>query len=103
PASAILPALSSFPTRRSSDLEIVCNRRGNADAHIREARERSKQEIAAPGSYAGIPGLFENYLGYTGDRSRERRQRHSFVDRAVRSEEHTSELQSRENLVCRLL
>src|SRR5690606_42097733 len=31
------------------------------------------------------------------------RERHRFVSRPSRSEEHTSELQSRENLVCRLL
>src|SRR5690606_41424256 len=36
------------------------------------------------------------------DGSRERRGLEG-VDRPVRSEEHTSELQSRENLVCRLL
>src|SRR5690606_41883921 len=32
-----------------------------------------------------------------------RRGRQAFPDRGARSEEHTSELQSRENLVCRLL
>src|SRR2546430_13235066 len=34
-------------------------------------------------------------------RHRTKRERHSFAD--VRSEEHTSELQSQSNLVCRLL
>src|SRR5207302_6914435 len=34
---------------------------------------------------------------------RSRRLGHPRVERVIRSEEHTSELQSRENLVCRLL
>src|SRR5439155_22465681 len=79
--------LHSFPTRRSSDLQV------DGDA----ARERGR-EVG----------------GGTGDRWRQqdaepllagpwRAQRVRQRQRAMRSEEHTSELQSRGHLVCRLL
>src|SRR5690606_41786114 len=60
------PALPSFPTRRSSDLERILD----LLVHSHEGRRIFLL-------------LFDR--------------------RTVRSEEHTSELQSRENLVCRLL
>src|SRR5690606_40004854 len=81
--------LHSFPTRRSSDLAAhpdrrLCRQRnrsgGEAYVSPLEAREAGAGEH---GKAAGRPKLFNH-----GDR---------------RSEEHTSELQSRENLVCRLL
>src|SRR5690606_39644543 len=65
----------SFPTRRSSDL---------IDLETLLATERSRAQGVEPAVIA----------------------RSNFKDAAfwnVRSEEHTSELQSRENLVCRLL
>src|SRR5690606_27001552 len=74
-------------------------------ARIREnAVERIRQGRSDPGADDGERG----------SRGRTHRDRHpvehgtqaAFVQglrRAVRSEEHTSELQSRENLVCRLL
>src|SRR5690606_41551918 len=74
--------LHSFPTRRSSDLEPV------------------GVELALDGDGGELTFLA---LG------QRRVERESRVDRLpggeldVRSEEHTSELQSRENLVCRLL
>src|SRR5690606_39886490 len=89
-------ASHSFPTRRSSDLGVspfrggrACARAGGtlrsgrrqapalplADAHIHDF---GRVEFVMPGEGRG-PELFS------------------------RSEEHTSELQSRENLVCRLL
>src|SRR5690606_40290298 len=71
--------LISFPTRRSSDLEPCGNCRS-----FRPLRSGPRR-----GTPAGA---------LSGDSGRKAR-------RAVapRSEEHTSELQSRENLVCRLL
>src|SRR5690606_41515671 len=72
--------LHSFPTRRSSDL---------------------RGAVAAP------QPLRHLHLGprRRDDRDRVRRGRaaRAAVTRDLRSEEHTSELQSRENLVCRLL
>src|SRR5438874_4862147 len=67
--------LHSFPTRRSSDLLVE------------EALER---RIEQRRSIAG------------GQHNANSRRRFRF-DRTVRSEEHTSELQSRRDLVCRLL
>src|SRR5690606_41566583 len=87
-------ALHSFPTRRSSDLGRV---RSGTHARLRGARRRLHDRIAAATSrssgrpVAASPHLQE--LRYPG--------RAAHV--GVRSEEHTSELQSRENLVCRLL
>src|SRR5688572_24177952 len=69
--------LHSFPTRRSSDL---CPRR---------ARRRRRERLVLPGSRA--------------DRLRGRGRDGAAVGHRERSEEHTSELQSQSNLVCRLL
>src|SRR5207302_8420896 len=58
----------------------------------------------------GLPGLFFHVFADQAHRDvsrAARRERHHDMDRQIhgrkRSEEHTSELQSRENLVCRLL
>src|SRR5699024_12290492 len=72
--------LRSFPTRRSSDL---CS-------PMRWARLRS---WSSPSSPAGAPG------SWTADPDVTERHPRSIC----RSEEHTSELQSRFDLVCRLL
>src|SRR5690606_40921596 len=93
-------SLPSFPTRRSSDLAAS---RPEAGQVQRERDRRSPcpscnprldglQGAGAAGAYAVAD---DDDLG-------------EFVDQddrgeAERSEEHTSELQSRENLVCRLL
>src|SRR5215203_6939026 len=65
--------LHSFPTRRSSDLGRARHGGGGEDGRHRAQR-------------------------YRGDRRRCHERRHG-----LRSEEHTSELQSRQYLVCRLL
>src|SRR5690606_41435320 len=77
------PRSTLFPTRRSSDLgrgvylsQPVCLRHGVDRRTVRFA-SRSGHRPGAPGGLAA---------GWR-----------------LRSEEHTSELQSRENLVCRLL
>src|SRR5690606_39465187 len=67
--------LHSFPTRRSSDLQL-----GRTE----------------PPHRLGLDGIL-SYKGVRFATTWEYRSGHS------RSEEHTSELQSRENLVCRLL
>src|SRR3990172_7422779 len=54
--------------------------------------------LAAPVAVLGIPGTFGRYLEYY----RQRGQLRMLFGR-TRSEEHTSELQSRLHLVCRLL
>src|SRR5690606_39902338 len=93
----------SFPTRRSSDLERVaqglrCTGVPTSQASADLARElgipigpmSGPLDLAFDGADAVDPrGLVEKGAG--GAHVRER---------VVRSEEHTSELQSRENLVC---
>src|SRR5690349_23058480 len=67
------PALHSFPTRRSSDLPQSAN-------HVRSL-------MIGPAAASGGQAPLELVLD----------------DVRLRSEEHTSELQSRRDLVCRLL
>src|SRR5690606_39863817 len=87
--------LHCFPTRRSSDLSILRGkdleteqfseeRRVAQFARLREAQDRTLNLTNWHD--------FLNVLNQAGFRSGK-----------MRSEEHTSELQSRENLVCRLL
>src|SRR5690606_39907268 len=87
------PAPLSFPTRRSSDLRLFTALRPARAAPVARAGWRAMKA----GRRVKVTGL-HNWLFSIGPR---------FVPRAVvpriRSEEHTSELQSRENLVCRLL
>src|SRR5690606_42075362 len=75
------PALHSFPTRRSSDLYG-----------------------SEPISSVSL-GTFPDWLSVTEDFSQLPYSLEEIFGDAqpIRSEEHTSELQSRENLVCRLL
>src|SRR5690606_41975622 len=81
-------AVRSFPTRRSSDLGLV--------GHLVQTRIRRQVQpvpAAEPKHPAAGPGDLRQAA------------RHADLGVPVRSrsEEHTSELQSRENLVCRLL
>src|SRR5439155_24312478 len=75
--------LHSFPTRRSSDLGPRRLHRAPADG-----REHQRSDLSAEGALVGGPG----------EAARDRA-----VPALLRSEEHTSELQSRGHLVCRLL
>src|SRR5690606_40041860 len=89
--------LHSFPTRRSSDLLralINCSEPVRHESHVaflERYRPYGLDERALHTCYA----MAENTFAVT----------QSDLDRppTLRSEEHTSELQSRENLVCRLL
>src|SRR5690606_41401731 len=78
--------LHSFPTRRSSDLTLTWKFRWNPWAGSRRHRPASVPRAGScrtmrPAGRSPAPALAKQ----------------------ARSEEHTSELQSRENLVCRLL
>src|SRR5690606_41900632 len=89
----------SFPTRRSSDLGcmIAPSAAPMAD-HIGKALiaigEMNVAAATQPSAPAAAPAA--SHFGL-------RRRRSGKSDTMRRSEEHTSELQSRENLVCRLL
>src|SRR5690606_41686293 len=85
-------ALHSFPTRRSSDLAAVERLRGLVAGDRVQgvvAQVPAQARAAAPGLQVGEVDPVVGRLVP--------------VEAAGRSEEHTSELQSRENLVCRLL
>src|SRR5690606_41636319 len=93
------PALHFFPTRRSSDLQHVLIEALTRTAGVQALivgdalfgedayRDRLRQQVAR----AGL-GDRVRFTGFRRD-----------IPALMRSEEHTSELQSRENLVCRLL
>src|SRR5690606_40347004 len=95
------PDLLSSPTRRSSDLLALADHdklelqhlphqvQIVLDAHGREADDGSGTHVAVPKIVAPS--------------RREAPDRATLEHLLRRSEEHTSELQSRENLVCRLL
>src|SRR5690606_41517251 len=72
------PGLLSFPTRRSSDLRPTC---GISPSRPCAARSAAASSRVSPSSFFSVGAAAW----------------------PPRSEEHTSELQSRENLVCRLL
>src|SRR5690606_39511131 len=80
--------LRSFPTRRSSDLALGAVAPGAA--HDRSLADQARGlHAVGRGPGGGADDLDGAASGASGSRER--------------SEEHTSELQSRENLVCRLL
>src|SRR5438093_6445744 len=82
--------LHSFPTRRSSDLYLQ-QKLGNyepAEAYYKKALELDPDQSYLQYRY----GSMLNQLG-----------RFSEAEKYLRSEEHTSELQSLTKLVCRLL
>src|SRR5207237_8206066 len=83
--SAAHPSLPSFPTRRSSDLEPAGRRRRAGEDEGRSGRRRWGAGRRAAAGAERRPGAGARAL------------------RGGRSEEHTSELQSHLNLVCRLL
>src|SRR5690606_40368674 len=91
--------LHSFPTRRSSDLGpldgVLQRHHGGVDLSAAERVQDGRD--GRVGDVLGLGGLGEGQqrgLGEGAPRTQVG---------VARSEEHTSELQSRENLVCRLL
>src|SRR5690606_41688372 len=85
--------LHSFPTRRSSDLAVLD--RGEVVEILLDRVVENLPLAAIVGEADGLDVL----LGRMGDDLADV----GLVVLGQRSEEHTSELQSRENLVCRLL
>src|SRR5690606_41836037 len=89
--------LHSFPTRRSSDLFDVLPAGDMAAVEAAIGPETAAIMIEPVQGEGGIRVIPADDLR----RLRELCDAHGLL--LVRSEEHTSELQSRENLVCRLL
>src|SRR5690606_41269466 len=97
------PCSTRFPTRRSSDLDLEVEM-------VRRARERDMltcpyvfDEDSARAMTAAGADVIVPHVGLTTKGSIGAETALTLEEAARRSEEHTSELQSRENLVCRLL
>src|SRR5690606_40175287 len=93
--------LRSFPTRRSSDLEPAAP--GEPVTPFSEILRRAVEATpnAIGGAFADADG--EMVDSYSTIDAHEWAVLTAHYGVVMRSEEHTSELQSRENLVCRLL
>src|SRR5690606_40877943 len=81
-----LPDLHSFPTRRSSDLDL----RRMVHRTVQRVTQDIEERFHFNTAISAIMELVNAFYLYK-------------ESGGPRSEEHTSELQSRENLVCRLL
>src|SRR5690606_41409471 len=94
--------LHSFPTRRSSDLERV-----PADIRAQGGVSRMSDPDMIDGIVraVSIPVMAKARIGHFMEARVLQALGVDYIDESevLRSEEHTSELQSRENLVCRLL
>src|SRR5690606_41863453 len=89
-------ALRSFPTRRSSDLATnMASGYGLRHTPLSFQGHKMKLKIVERG--------YENFTGLLGVTFFTDAVSNDDVNHKERSEEHTSELQSREKLVCRLL
>src|SRR5207253_3662346 len=94
-----LPDLHSFPTRRSSDLVSI---RSELRREQRVLLARPEHEVVAPiGGDRRV--AWDRRKRALGPVKCCRRSEVSLGIEELRSEEHTSELQSRGHLVCRLL
>src|SRR5207253_11332444 len=98
--SVPLDDLHSFPTRRSSDLEWLCDRVWVLQGHFTEDDGRVSArlciaEMLRSGTTTFLESMLAHRYGFDGIAEA--------VRESGRSEEHTSELQSRGHLVCRLL
>src|SRR5437867_9960014 len=90
-----LPTLHSFPTRRSSDLKCGIARRQRGWARLRIG---GLAEICLHRARRHLAVRTVQIAEHADDQCR-----HTDDVQAYRSEEHTSELQSPYDLVCRLL
>src|SRR5690606_40421847 len=95
--------LHSFPTRRSSDLGPE-TRGGTANCAVTISDEAINSPVFSKANTLiamNLPSLDKFYLKVL-DNGNIIFNSSLIKDKELRSEEHTSELQSRENLVCRL-
>src|SRR5205085_9794654 len=89
--------LRSFPTRRSSDLIAHSVRSDDVLPSAEIYRSSASFTLSGSNSYHPFDGI------HSAREPVERTRRSLNSRRRARSEEHTSELQSQSNLVCRLL
>src|SRR5690606_40011396 len=93
--------LHSFPTRRSSDLHVVPRPRDGDHRYVQDRLCRRHRLGEGKGMTAFA--LTDAYIEINSVDFSEFVRTVTLPFEAERSEEHTSELQSRDNLVCRLL
>src|SRR5207248_9350338 len=86
----------SFPTRRSSDLS-------QRSRGLRSGQETDSCPSHHEGEYAISPEFAQRLSDLARNSRRSGINLHRYRCRLIRSEEHTSELQSPYDLVCRLL
>src|SRR5690606_41357692 len=97
------PPPTLFPYTRSSDLPGAAAH-PRSPAHEDKALRRSRPHRTAAGSTPpGVPLHHGHAVPQSASSGAPSRGQDIERSRLTRSEEHTSELQSRENLVCRLL
>src|SRR5256885_12192310 len=94
------PRSTPSPTRRSSDLSIEVSRRDGLNHEAIITSHHAGQFSGEVSQLAGRPSIAAGRAGPDGCTALPFDAAHL---RALRSEEHTSELQSPCNLVCRLL
>src|SRR5204862_8201721 len=98
PAPHTTPHHHSLPTRRSSDLNTKIGAAiTNAHAALVELHHYSQRQALFTGHYEASTASSKGFISESGPAFQIKP-----LDDA-RSEEHTSELQSRRDLVCRLL
>src|SRR5690606_41687326 len=93
--------LPSFPTRRSSDLQSTCGE-NEFTQRLRILRLLIEKKTTGEIITDYLAKNYQEILVMRWDYSVEEKYAQIYQSNR-RSEEHTSELQSRENLVCRLL
>src|SRR5207253_9878444 len=94
------PALHSFPTRRSSDLRRIRAGAGGQEVKIIAVTA----SVIDDNRQGALAGGADDFMGKPFREAELFQKLHAHLGvEYVRSEEHTSELQSRGHLVCRLL
>src|SRR5690606_41913177 len=88
------PPLHSFPTRRSSDLFLATRRR----SRIKPTTKICSLDVTTTRRWRAVDSNGVKMM-----KARKQTKKADSYKVSPRSEEHTSELQSREKLVCRLL
>src|SRR5690606_40061623 len=96
-------SLLSFPTRRSSDLSVTSRRRKPKPITTPAWRNRHSQHDSNETASDNTGAVQGSHQGASWARTSSVEKVAADHRPAERSEEHTSELQSRDNLVCRLL